>query len=311
MIVTVTLNPSVDIRYKMDALNLDRVNRVTNVLKTAGGKGINVARVLKQLDEEAAATGFIGGSLGDFIREQIQALGIQDDFVGITGDTRNCIAVIHDGKQTELLEGGPSIASDEAASFLKRFKESLKVANYVTISGSLPQGLPPDYYVSLLEIAAESETPVLLDTSGQSLELALKNNRKLFFIKPNQEELAGLLKKELTNEADIIESLDNPLFEGIEWIVVTLGGEGALVKHKNEVVRAQIPQVEAVNPVGSGDSVVAGFAAGLSRGLSNESLVKFGLAMGVLNAMEEKTGFINPEKIEWCVENIHVERVKK
>lgn len=309
MILTVTLNPSVDIGYKMDALNLDTVNRVTDVLKTAGGKGINVARVLKQLGEETAATGFIGGSLGEFIREQIGDLAIQDHFVGIAEDTRNCIAIIHDGKQTELLEGGPEITQEEAKSFLERFKTSIEAVDFVTISGSQPQGLPPDYYVSLLEIASQNETPVLLDTSGESLELALKSNVRPFFIKPNEEELAGLLKKELLNEAQIIAALDDPLLVGIPWVVVTLGVEGALIKHENSVYRVQIPQVEAVNPVGSGDSVVAGFAAGLSRGLTGDSLVKFGLAMGVLNAMEEKTGFIDPEKIEWCIEEIQVKKL--
>lgn len=117
MILTVTLNPSVDMSYKMDQLNLDTVNRVGDVLKTAGGKGLNVARVLKQLGEDTAATGFLGGSLGDFIRGQMVELAVQDHFVGIAGDTRNCIAIIHEGQQTEILESGPEISTAEAILF--------------------------------------------------------------------------------------------------------------------------------------------------------------------------------------------------
>src|SRR5699024_8956086 len=107
MILTITLNPSVDISYKLDRFGIDQVNRVQDVSKTAGGKGLNVTRVLHQLQEDVAASGFLGGSLGDFILKQLGNLGMRDFFTPIDGETRNCIAVIHEGKQTEILEGGP------------------------------------------------------------------------------------------------------------------------------------------------------------------------------------------------------------
>ena len=123
MILTITLNPAVDISYKLDYFSLDTVNRVEDVSKTAGGKGLNVARVLHQLGEDVAASGFLGGSLGDFIRTQLAAIGIQDFFVPIDGETRNCIAIIHEGKQTEILESGPVISASEAELFLEKFTE--------------------------------------------------------------------------------------------------------------------------------------------------------------------------------------------
>src|SRR5690625_7817199 len=98
----------------MNSFSLDTVNRVDEVSKTAGGKGLNVARVLHQLNEEVATTGFLGGSLGDFIRREITTLGLQDYFIEISEDTRNCIAVIHNGKQTEILEAGPKIKEDRS-----------------------------------------------------------------------------------------------------------------------------------------------------------------------------------------------------
>src|SRR5690625_1318603 len=113
MILTLTLNPAVDISYKLDQLSMDTVNRVEDVSKTAGGKGLNVARVLTQLGEEVAASGFLGGRLGNCIRSQIDLLGINDFFIEISGETRNCIAVIHEGKQTEILESGPTIPKAE------------------------------------------------------------------------------------------------------------------------------------------------------------------------------------------------------
>lgn len=309
MILTVTLNPSVDIGYKLPRFELDIVNRALDVSKTAGGKGLNVTRVLHQLGEDLIVTGFLGGNLGEFIRVEINKLGVHDHFVNSTGSTRNCIAIIHEGHQTEILEGGPVITATEAISFLAQFASSIKEVDYVTISGSMPKGLDTDFYSKLLEIAQQNKTPVLLDTSGKSLKQSLENVHKPFLVKPNMEELAELLEWEVTGEDQIIEALTESIFEDVPWIVVTLGADGALIKHECAVYRAHIPKVNAINPVGSGDSVIAGFAAGLSRKLPDVELIKFGLSMGVLNAIEEKTGYINLEKIAWCIEQINVEKL--
>lgn len=310
MILTITLNPSVDISYKLpDAFSLDTVNRVTDVSKTAGGKGLNVARVLNQLNEDVAATGFLGGSLGSFISKEIATLGIHDKFVGIEGATRNCIAVIHEGQQTEILEGGPTINEKEADLFLQKLSSDMEKADLITISGSLPKGLPSDYYNEILKLADQQNTHVLLDTKGELLEYALKGESKPYLIKPNQEELGDLLNQKLPNEIQIIEALKSDLFADVAWVVVTLGAYGAIVKHDNKIYSVTIPKVDAINPVGSGDAVIAGLAAGISRKLADEALIKYGLTMGILNAMEEKTGHIDPSKVAWCVEQIQVEKV--
>mgnify|MGYP002508041672 CR=1 FL=1 len=309
MILTVTLNPSVDISYKLENFNLDTVNRVQDVTKTAGGKGLNVARVCTQLGEEVAATGFLGGALGQFIREEIVKIHIQDEFVACSGDTRNCIAILHNGKQTEVLEGGPTI-TDEKDAFLKAFEELVQKVSLITISGSLPKGLSADFYNELIAIANQASVKVLLDTSGASLESALKVKEKPYFIKPNEEELAALLNVEITNEAELVGALLNPLFNGVEWIAATLGKDGALVRHGDVFYRVHIPTVEVVNPVGSGDSVVAGFASGFSKSYMGEDLLTYALAMGVLNAMEEKTGHIDVEKLESIRQGMRVEEIE-
>lgn len=309
MILTVTMNPSVDIRYNLEHLNVDAVNRVANVSKTAGGKGLNVSRVLVQLEEEVAATGFLGGSLGSFIRTQINDLGINDRFIDSIEDTRNCIAIIHDGQQTEVLESGPVISEREQIEFLKQFRSYVKNTEIVTISGSLPKGLDANFYVKLLEIAHEHDTKVLLDTSGEALKVSLKSARKPYLIKPNEDELADIAGREINTKEQIIEALKNPVLDGISWIVVTLGEQGALIRHEDQFYQVQIPKVEVKNPVGSGDSVIAGFAAGIRKNLADEDLIKFGISMGILNAMEEKTGHINPQKIEWCTDQLDVKNL--
>ena len=310
MILTITLNPSVDINYKLDELSIDNVNRTENVGKTAGGKGLNVASVLAQLGEIVSASGFLGGSLGDFIRKEIAKIGIQDLFVEISEDTRNCIAIIHDGKQTEILENGPTIKEEEGNLFLQKFTETVKKSIVITISGSLPKGIDEEYYNRLLEIANHFNKPVFLDTKGSLLLKTLVNKVKPYLIKPNQQELEDLLDIKFRNDEDIYAALQDDLFDGVEWVVITLGADGAIVKNRNHMYHARIPKIEAVNPVGSGDSVIAGFAAGFSQGLTDEAFIKYGLAMGTLNAMEEKTGNINSDKIDWCLDSIYVEKIE-
>lgn len=310
MILTITLNPAVDISYKLEHLSLGALNRIEGVSKTAGGKGLNVARVLHQLGEDVSASGFLGGFLGSSISAQIKEIGIKDSFVQISGETRNCIAIIHDGKQTEILESGPLISDIEAELFLEKFTEYVQQVEMVTISGSLPKGLAPDFYVKLIAIANRHGVRVILDSNGELLSSILESKNKPYLIKPNKEELGDLLGQQSIDEVQIMEALISPLFIHIPWIVVTLGADGAIVKHDEKFYRAKAPKIEAINPVGSGDSVVAGFAAGLVHGLEDEDLIKLGLSMGVLNAMEEKTGHINIGKIDWAIEKIEVDRIE-
>lgn len=310
MILTITLNPAVDISYKLEHFSLDTVNRVAHVSKTAGGKGLNVARVLRQLEEEVAASGFLGGGLGNFIRSQIGILGIRDFFVQIADDTRNCIAVIHEGKQTEILESGPVISDKEAMLFLEKFACYVEQADIVTLSGSLPKGLSADFYVEMVKISKQNGVRVLLDSNASLLAATITSSHKPYFIKPNVQELEDLVGEQMMNETQIKAVLGSTLFADIPWVVVTLGANGAIVKHGDIFYRVKTPKIEAINPVGSGDSVVAGFAGGVARGLMDEDLIKFSLSMGVLNAMEEKTGHINVKKVAWAIEQIQVEKIK-
>jgi len=309
MILTITVNPSVDISYTLEQLSIDTTNRVENISKTAGGKGLNVARVLQQLDEDVAATGLLGGSLGTFIRSQINALGIQDLFVDIAGDTRNCIAVLHEGQQTEILESGPTISSEEEALFIDEFSRYLKRVDLVTISGSLPKGLPDHFYAQLIELANDRELPVLLDTKGSLLRTTIESGNTPFLIKPNEEEFADILGKEHVQESEIIDALASEPFKDIPWVVVTLGSNGAIIKSDKNIYKVNIPTVQAVNPVGSGDSVIAGFASGLVKNMEDEKLIQYSLSMGVLNSLEEKTGYINSANVPWMMDQIEVVRV--
>ena len=309
MILTVTLNPSIDISYPLEELKLDTVNRVSEVSKTAGGKGLNVTRVLAESGETVGATGFVGGTNGQFIKTHLPR-DVQSFFYDILGDTRNCIAILHEGNQTEILEAGPEIIRTEALGFLHHFKLLMPTADVVAISGSLPTGLPVDYYASLIEIAGEAGRKVVLDSSGKSLEAVLHSPFKPTVIKPNREELSQLLGRDVSaNFEDLKEVLKDPLFEGIEWIIVSLGGDGAFAKHEDVFYKVDIPKIEVVNPVGSGDSTVAGISAALSSGKDDAALLTHAMVLGMLNAQEKMTGHVNMAHYDDLYQQINVKEV--
>ena len=298
MILTVTMNPSVDTRYQLDTLVIDEVNRVSPE-KTAGGKGLNVVRVLGQLGDDAVATGLLGGHMGAYMAELMDADGIKHDFVPIAGETRICLNILHEGNQTELLESGPAIAPAELNAFTTKFAELSAKADVVTISGSLPRGIDAGYYAQLVKIAHEAGAKVLLDTSGASLDAALASDTKPELVKPNLTEINGLLGTSFT--PDDAPALRDALaaderFAGIPWVVVSMGSAGSVGFHDGKAFRAITPSIAAVNATGSGDSTIAGFAHAIAAGADDITVLKTANTCGKLNAMDPKTGHLVMDK---------------
>ena len=308
MILTVTMNPSIDISYQLEELMSNTVNRTAEVIKTAGGKGLNVTRVLKELGADVTATGLLGGFHGAFIQHQLDNLKITSDFSLIQQETRNSIAIMHGGAQTEILESGPVVEKDEGNLFYQNYLKQIKEADFVTISGSLPRGLASGYYEKLIIAANEQQVPVLLDTSGNALQHCLEAESKPFLIKPNLEELSALVNNgQLINSLeDLKRVLAQELFTGIPWIVVSLGGEGAFVKKDERYYRVNIPKINVVNPVGSGDATIAGLAYGLTTKKKVVDIVKTAMTCGILNALESHTGSINVEKFAAIYQQVEV-----
>ncbi|OUP09485.1 hexose kinase [Collinsella sp. An2] len=294
MILTVTMNPSIDTAYAIDHLVIDDVNRVTPK-KTAGGKGLNVSRVLVQLGDDVLATGLLGGHAGAYLGNLMDDDHIPHRFTPIAGESRTCVALLHDGKQTELLESGPTVAPEELEVFLANYTELVADADCVTISGSLPKGVPADCYVGMVRTAAAAGKSVLLDTSGAALDAALEAEVKPTLIKPNLTEINGLLGTSFT--PDDLPALKAALaaderFAGIPWVVVTMGGAGAVAFHDKKGYRVVTPPIPAVNATGSGDSTIAGFAHAIARGADDDEVLRCGNTCGKLNAMDPQTGHL-------------------
>lgn len=310
MILVVTMNPSVDISYPIQDFKLDDVNRVENVRKTAGGKGLNVARVVKQMGEDVLATGVIGGTIGDYIIQELTKSDIRNHFYKINQESRNCIAILHEGKQTEILESGPSLSAEEGDAFLETYRELLSEVSIITISGSLPKGLESGFYRQMVEIGREKGIPVIVDTSGEPLRQILNHHVKPFAIKPNISELFQLFGMEVEESVSSLKQLlNNKLFHGIEWIVVSMGAAGSFLKHGADYYRVTIPAIKVMNPVGSGDATVAGLAVALKRKQAVSDILKTAMTTGMLNTMEEVTGYIDPEKFGQFFEMVEVIKI--
>lgn len=303
MILTVTMNPSIDMSYfvhESESFQEDGVNRFSNYTKTAGGKGLNVSKVIYQLKAPVLATGLVGGNFGQFIKDFLDQYNLKHDFGEIEAETRNSIAVLHEGKQTEILESGPEVQPSEENAFLDKFENLIQDASVLAISGSLPRGLDKAFYSKIIRKARKNGVSVLLDSSGGYLKEALNQDVKPTLIKPNIDEITDLVGKKPS--LDDIEGFKTILkaekFQGIDWVVVSLGAEGAFIKNKDNFYHAQVPKIEVSSAVGSGDASIAGLAYGIHENKSVEEIIKTGMTTGVLNTLEKETGHINPDNFQ-------------
>lgn len=296
MIATITLNPAIDIRYSLPVFHLDGVNRVTDVDKTAGGKGLNVSRVLSQLGAKVTCTGFLGGKGGEWIADQLPIYNLTNRFVGIKGETRFCLAIESKEGHTEILEQGPEILENEREEFLKNFDTILESNNYIVGSGSLPYGINSDFYRYLIEKTKQKGKYFLLDSSGESLAHGIKG--KPFLIKPNREEFCKLIGLDQLSIEDMIWHARDICQKGTEYVLLSLGKEGALLISKNVTLQAIVPTLTDVHQVGSGDSMLAGFTFAHSKGYSIKDILKWSCACGIANAASERTGSVELTKVQ-------------
>ena len=310
MITTITLNVSVDKAYHIkETVESGKVIRVATCNMTAGGKGLNVSRVIKMCGEDILATGFVGGHTGALVEELLKKDEIKSEFVHTKGENRNCINILDPNNiSTEFLEPGALVSEDEKNLFIKEFDEILDKTNVVTISGSAQQGLDKDIYKGLIEMAKKKGKKVILDTSGDLLKEGIKACPTM--IKPNSEEMESLLGISINNRDEIIESAVKLYKGGIEVVVVSLGGEGALLVSEDDIYQGKPPKIEVVNTVGCGDSMVAAFAVGFERGYSLVESLKYAVSVSAANALTSSTGSFIKEDAEKIFEDVEIIKIR-
>ena len=283
MIYTVTFNPSIDYIMFADNFELNGLNRATETFKFAGGKGINVSRVLQTLNVPSTALGFAGGFPGQFIDDTLKKAGIQTDFIEIDEDTRINVK-LKTGDETEINAPGPNISQTQFENLLRQLKQTSK-KDIVVVAGSIPKSVPKDAYEQIAKIIKQTGARLVVDAEKDLVESVLKHNP--LFIKPNKHELEVMFDTSINSDEDVIHYAQEIMKQGASSVIVSLGGEGAIyVDHKHSL-KASVPHGQVVNTVGSGDSTVAGMIAGLETGLTIENAFKQAVSAGTATAFND------------------------
>ncbi len=293
MILCVNANAAIDKTAVVSPFRLDAIHRPQQVLALPGGKGCNVARALLLLGEKPVVTGWVGGFAGQFIEAGLQREGVQTAFVQIESESRTCLSILDPeaNTMTELYEKGAEIPPDKLDALINLFRSRVGDAAAVTLSGSLPAGVPTDFYGQLIEIAHEANVPVYLDSSGAALKAGCLAKPTL--IKPNQHEFAELVGVPLKSRADYISAALNVSAHFGTIVVLSLGAEGAIAADNTEVYHAQPAPIKVVSAVGSGDCLLAGVSYGLSHGFTLAESLRYGVAAGTANAMQIGAGIFS------------------
>ncbi|RXE58889.1 1-phosphofructokinase family hexose kinase [Acetivibrio mesophilus] len=309
MITSVALNPALDKIYFVDNFEPGKMYRVREMVKSAGGKGVNVARVSRMMGESIRLIGFKGGEAGNWLELQLKKLGVCTGFVEVCGETRtnNNIIDRERDNETEVLELGPFISGEDMERFMTVYKEALADSKVVVLSGGLPQGVPANYYETLIEAAKPFGVPVILDTGGEALSEGIK--AKPHVIKPNLRELSNLVQKELKDMGEILEVLRRINADGVDIAMVSMGEQGAILSTKDSCIRVKVPSVAVVNTIGSGDAMVAGFATGLARSETLEECLRLAAACGMSNARFLEIGVVDKNEVETQKGRVEIERI--
>lgn len=309
MITTITLNVAIDKAYVVEDFAKNTVTRVQKCTNTAGGKGLNVSKIIKLCGEDIIATGFVGGHAGAYVEDLLKEHHIATDFVHTQSETRSCINILaNDGSSTEFLEPGAFVSLDEVTKFHHKLDSLMEQSDIITISGSVPKGIETLIYADIITKIKNKGKKVILDTSGELLVNGIKACPTL--IKPNSEELEALLGISIHNQTEVIEAAKKLHNNGIEYVAVSLGSEGALLICKDGVFHGKPPKITPVNTVGCGDSMVGAFAVSLSKKQPVEDMLRYAVAVSAANALTMATGSFEATDLEMLLSNVTVERLK-
>ena len=309
MIVTVTPNPVLDRTLTVPRIVFNEVMRATSSRLDWGGKGFNVSRALQALGVESAAMGFVGGATGQMLERGLRDLGIATDFVHIAGETRTNIVVTDVGAEqyVKVNEAGPTVQAQELAAFFDQARERVRPGNIWVLSGSLTPGVPPDFYAQLIALVQAGGAKALLDSSGEPLRLGCVAGP--YLAKPNAVEAEEVTRRVVSSDAGALGAAEFFLHQGIELVALSLGADGLLLASKQQAVWARPPRVQARNPVGAGDALLAGIAWALERGLPLEEVARWGVAAGTAAAVREGVSVGTRTEVEALYERVRLDQV--
>lgn len=289
MIYTVTLNPAIDKTAVIENFGAGRVNRVASIREDAGGKGINVSKCLKKLGAETVAAMILAGDTGRRLERMLCALEIPVLPIWTEGENRTNLKIIDPVKKenTDINEPGPVVSATLLESFRNILAEQIRPGDVLILSGSLPAGVDRGLYGQWTEHFRGKGVFVYLDADGEPMRKGLA--AVPYMIKPNNDELAALLGKAHLTKEEMLSEGKRLLESGIQEIVISLGGDGALFVSADGCFLADGLSVPVKSTVGAGDSVVAAMAYGQAQKLSREEKIKLAVAIGAASVMQSGT----------------------
>ncbi len=299
MILCLNLNAAIDKTILLNTFELDQIHRSEKVVALAGGKGCNVARALKTLGKSPVVSGWVGGFAGKFIEDELNKEGIATDFVKTGQESRTCTSILDQNNQTltEIYEKGEPVSAEKIEELEAHFRETVEDYQAITLSGSLPPGVPSDIYARLIKIAHEAGIPTYLDSSKNALRDGIA--AKPFLVKPNETEISILLdEKPGTSVRELATAIQAIASRHTTTLALSLGERGALISDGQRVLEAQAPQVNAISAVGSGDSMLAGLLSAFSERLPLEEAIKSGVAAGTANTLTLGAGQFDIDDFE-------------
>ena len=306
MIYTVTLNPSIDYVIKVKELVKGHINRVNEEHVYPGGKGINVTRILKNLDNDNIALGFVSGFTGDYIINSLKELGLKSNFIKVEQGFTRINVKIKSEEETEINGQGPNIKKEELDEFYKVI-DQLVDGDILILSGSIPSCLDEKLYEDIMKRVEHKNIKVVVDATKNLLLNVLKY--KPFLIKPNNHELAEMFNVELNTTQDIIFYAEKLKEMGAQNVLISMGKDGALlVSEDNQVLISSVAKGEVVNSVGAGDSMVAGFISGYLKSQNYEDALRLGAASGSATAFSSDLAI--REFIDKLVKEIKIQKIK-
>jgi 1-phosphofructokinase family hexose kinase len=304
VILAAGLTPAWQQILSFDHFVLGEVNRAREVAACASGKVLNVGIALSHLGAKVQTLSVIGGRTGAAIRAEFEAQKIPARWTLSQTPTRTCTTILDhaSGQTTELVENSSPLSAEDLRQFRTAFREEADGAEWIVLSGSLPEGVPETFYRELMEGVRGK---VILDARGAELNAALEH--KPFLVKPNRSELARTVGRELFDETGILNAMRELHEMGATWVIITDGGKPVLASHGADVFRLTPPKVQVVNPIASGDSFAAGLVWGFAAGCDPAECLKLGVAAAIDNLTQLLPARLDPERVRNVAATVRLE----
>ena len=309
MIRTVCLNPALDKTAQVPGFKIDAVSRITELRVDAGGKGINVSKVIKELGGDSVAYALLAGDAGRALERMVTDAGIKVVAKYVDGETRTNLKVV-DAElhtNTDINEPGPTVTAQDLQDLLDILVADIEEGDTVVLAGSEPAGAPVDTYATWIKACKEAGAKVFLDADGAVFDAAIPAGPTM--VKPNDHELSGLVGRVLTDLHEIDVAAREIMARGVEWVTVSMGGAGALFVTPEKSLRAISPKVKVGSTVGAGDSVVAAIAYAGDEGQSLEDTIRLSMATGSANVMQSGTQAAPRELVDSLIDKVGIEEL--